>query len=149
MYFVFCRLYLSSLQSPRQCLALRVHTEWQRPLFGVHSIMEKLAQVSVGGGARPPPFTFTITYTMLQCTLQLRWADTLTLFRLYQYMYSVVWLLPVISLLLTYTEAPVRACLTIWLERFRGCQKEDKHWPLSILLLNERSRLTLMLECRC
>jgi hypothetical protein len=42
----------------------REHTEWQRPLSGVHSIvMEKLAQAGVGEGARPPLFTiFTITY---------------------------------------------------------------------------------------
>ncbi len=41
-----------------------IHTEWQRPLFGVHSIMmDYLVQPGEGGGARPPPFTlFTITY---------------------------------------------------------------------------------------
>jgi hypothetical protein len=39
------------------------HTEWQRPLSVVHSIMmEKLAQAGEGGeGARQPPF-ITITY---------------------------------------------------------------------------------------
>jgi hypothetical protein len=36
----------------------RVHTERQQPISGVHSIMmEKLAQASEGGGARPSPFT--------------------------------------------------------------------------------------------
>ncbi len=43
-----------------------------------------------------------------------------------------VWLLPVISLLLTNTVSLVRACLSIWLERFRGSQKEDERVPLSI-----------------
>ncbi len=43
-----------------------------------------------------------------------------------------VWLLPVISLVLTYTESAVRTCLSIWLERFRGSQKEDERGPLSI-----------------
>ncbi len=37
------------------------------------------------------------------------------------------WVLPVISLLLTNTVSPLRACLCliIWWERFRGTQKED------------------------
>jgi hypothetical protein len=35
----------------------RVQTEWQRPLSGVHSIMnEKLAQAGKGGGCTPTPF---------------------------------------------------------------------------------------------
>ncbi len=39
----------------------RVHTEWQPPLFGVHSIMmEKLAQAGDGGGVRPPPFIIAV-----------------------------------------------------------------------------------------
>ncbi len=33
------------------------------------------------------------------------------------------WDLPVITLLLTKTVSPVRPCLTIWWERFRGTQK--------------------------
>ncbi len=48
----------------------RVHTEWQRPLSGVHSIMmEKLAQAVEGGvgGA-----LFLPSQTKLRCTLQLR-----------------------------------------------------------------------------
>jgi hypothetical protein len=37
---------------------LRVHTEWQPPLSGVHSIMmEKLAQVGEGEGRTPNPIT--------------------------------------------------------------------------------------------
>ncbi len=50
----------------------------------------KLAwQVRVGG-ARPPTFT-TITITSkVAVYAPAEWADTLTLFHLYQYMYSVV-----------------------------------------------------------
>ncbi len=43
--------------------------------------------------------------------------------------------LPVISLLLTNIVSPpvrLRACLSSWLERFRGTQKEDERGPLSI-----------------
>ncbi len=41
-----------------------------------------------------------------------------------------VWPLLIISLLLTNTVSAVRACLSIWLERFRGTQKEDQRGPL-------------------
>ncbi len=41
------------------------------------------------GGARPPPLiTFTLTSKVAVYT-PAEWADTLTLFHLYQYMYSV------------------------------------------------------------
>ncbi len=41
--------------------------------------------------------------------------------------------LSVISLLFTNTVvSPVRACLSIWLERFRGSQKEDERRPHNI-----------------
>ncbi len=43
-----------------------------------------------------------------------------------------VWVLPVISLLLTKLVSPVRACLILCWERFRGTQKEDDREPLSI-----------------
>ncbi len=58
--------------------------EWQRPLSGVHSIMRvKLAEAGGVGGARPPRFTtFTITSKVYAPA---GWADTLTLFHLYQY----------------------------------------------------------------
>ena len=50
----------------------------------------KLAQAGEGGGARPPPFiTFTISKVAVFAPAE--WADTLTLFHLYQYMYSVVY----------------------------------------------------------
>ncbi len=43
-----------------------------------------------------------------------------------------VWLLPNISLLITNTVSPLLACLSIWLERFHGNQKEDECGPLCI-----------------
>ncbi len=50
----------------------RVHTEKQRPLSGVHSIMmEKFTQASEGGGARHPPSLYLPSRIKLQCTLQL------------------------------------------------------------------------------
>jgi hypothetical protein len=62
------------------------YTEWQRPLYVVHSIMmKKLAQAGEGvEGVRPPPFTIpTITYKVLVYALGR--ADTLPLFLLYLY----------------------------------------------------------------
>ncbi len=56
--------------------------------------------------------------------------------RLYPFSHQTlchVWVLPaVISLLLTNTISPVRACLIMWWEKFRGSQKEDDCGPLSI-----------------
>jgi hypothetical protein len=53
-------------------------------------MMEKLAQAGEGGGGeRPPPFTtFTIT-DKVAVYASAEWADTLALFHLYQYMYSM------------------------------------------------------------
>jgi hypothetical protein len=72
-------------------LTLRVHTEWKPPLSGVHSIMmEKLVQAGEdGGGARPPPFTIVTIAYKVTVYAPAEWADTLTLFHLYRYMYSV------------------------------------------------------------
>jgi hypothetical protein len=69
----------------------RVHTEWQLPLSGVHSIMmEKLAQAAEGGVAPPSPFNIsTITYKVVVYAPAER-ADTLPLFLFYPYIYSVV-----------------------------------------------------------
>ncbi len=53
----------------------RVHTEWQRPLSGVHSItMEKLAQAGEGGGRvhALPLSLYLLLFTKMCCTLQLR-----------------------------------------------------------------------------
>ncbi len=60
------------------------HTEWQRPLSGVHSILiEKLA--GEGGGCTPTPLTlFTITYKVALYAPAQR-TDTLTLLHLYSY----------------------------------------------------------------
>jgi hypothetical protein len=64
---------------------LRVHTEWQRLLSGVHFIMmEKLAQAGMGGGCTPTPLTIaTITYKVAVYA-PAEWAETLTIFHLYQ-----------------------------------------------------------------
>ncbi len=54
----------------------------------------KLAWLVREGGARPPPFTtFTLTSKVVVYA-PAEWADTLTLFHLYQYMYSVPPLIP-------------------------------------------------------
>jgi len=45
----------------------RVHTEWQLPISGVHSIMmENQPWLLRVGGARPPPFTLFPSCTKLQ-----------------------------------------------------------------------------------
>ncbi len=70
----------------------RVHTEWQRPLSGVHFIMmEKLAQAGKGVGARPPPFHYICPHVQ-SCSGRSSWEGsyTHTLFHLYPYVrYSV------------------------------------------------------------
>jgi hypothetical protein len=71
------------------------YTELQPLLSGVHSVMRvKLALAGEGwgdqGGARLPPL-ITITLTnKVAVYAPAEWADTLTLFQLYQYMYSVI-----------------------------------------------------------
>jgi hypothetical protein len=50
----------------------------------------KLALAGKGGGARPPPFTTVTITSKVAVYAPAEWADTLTLFHLYQYMYSVV-----------------------------------------------------------
>jgi hypothetical protein len=70
------------------------YTELHPLLFGVHAVMRvKLALAGEGGGlqvARPPPlFTFTLT-SKVAVYASAEWADTLTLFHLYQYMYYVI-----------------------------------------------------------
>ncbi len=64
----------------------RVHTEWQPLLSGVHPIMmEKFAKAGEGGGvhAHPPFIIVTIRYKVAVYA-PAEWADTLTLFHLYQ-----------------------------------------------------------------
>jgi hypothetical protein len=61
-----------------------LHTEWQRLISGVQSIMmEKSALVGKVGGVRLPPFTlFSITYKVAVYASTER-ADTLHVFHLY------------------------------------------------------------------
>ncbi len=68
-----------------------VYTRPAMATFGVHSIvMEKSASmVGRGGGCTPNPFISTITYKVVVYAAPER-ADTLPLFLLYLYMYSVV-----------------------------------------------------------
>ncbi len=67
------------------------YTELRLLLSGVHSVMRvKSVRLVRVGGARPPPLiTFTLT-TKVGVYARAEWADTLTLFHLYQYVYSVV-----------------------------------------------------------
>ena len=58
-------------------------------LPGVHSVMRvKSVLAGEGGGCTPTLITFTLTSKVAVYTPAV-WADTLTLFHLYQYMYSV------------------------------------------------------------
>ncbi len=68
------------------------YTELHPLLSGVHSVMRvKSVVAGEGGGARPPPpITFTLT-SKAAVYAPAEWADTLTLFHLYQYMYSTLW----------------------------------------------------------
>jgi hypothetical protein len=72
-----------------------IHTEWQWPISGVHVIhfimMEKSALTGEGGECTPIPFhsIVTATYKVAVYTPAER-TDTLPLFHLYTYMYSVV-----------------------------------------------------------
>ncbi len=49
----------------------------------------KISLAGKGGGARPPPFTTFILTSKVALYAPAEWADTQTLFHLYQYMYSV------------------------------------------------------------
>ncbi len=50
-------------ESPGPNLTITEHTEWQRPLSDVHSIMMyKLAQAGEGGGRTPTPFNYIYHY---------------------------------------------------------------------------------------
>jgi hypothetical protein len=57
----------------------RVHTEWRRPLSGVHSIMmEILAQVGDGGGCTSTPFLLYLPSRTYKVAVYApaEWADT-------------------------------------------------------------------------
>ncbi len=90
---IFCQLpsllIKSSMEGKRD--HHRVHTEWQLPLSGVNSIMRENQPwlVRVQGGACPLAFTIsTIMYKVVMYAPAER-ADTLPLFLIYPYMYSV------------------------------------------------------------
>jgi hypothetical protein len=85
--YIFC----TYRQPPQPAVSSTEYIEWQRQLSGLHSIMmEKLAQVGEGLGCTPIPFTIsTITYKVVVCVPAER-ADTLPLFILHPFMYSVV-----------------------------------------------------------
>ncbi len=76
---------------------LAEYTEWQRPLSGVYSIMMKksppppLGLVGGGGGCTPTPFHYTVATIMSKVVVYAlaERAETLPLFILYPYMYSV------------------------------------------------------------
>jgi hypothetical protein len=50
----------------------------------------KISLAGKGAGARPPPFTTTTITSEFAVYAPAEWADTLTLFHLYQYIYSMV-----------------------------------------------------------
>jgi hypothetical protein len=67
-----------------------VDTEWQRSISGVsgvHSII--MAQACKVGGARQSPFTLFTIAVKVMVYAPVERADTLPLFLLYHYMYSV------------------------------------------------------------
>ncbi len=68
----------------------RVHTEWQRPLSGVYSIMmETLAQAGEGGGCTPTPF-HCIYHHVQSCGVRSSWEGRYTPpISTLPYMYSV------------------------------------------------------------
>ncbi len=72
------------------CAQHRVHTDWQRPLSGVHSIMmvKSAKPGEVGGVHALPPSLYLPSRAKLWC--KLRGAEILPLFLLYPYLYSVV-----------------------------------------------------------
>jgi hypothetical protein len=67
------------------------YTELQPLLSGVHSVMRVKLVLAGEGGGSPPLITFTLT-SKVAVYAPAEWAGTLTLFHLYQYMYSVVYL---------------------------------------------------------
>jgi hypothetical protein len=91
------------------------------------------AQLDEGGGpcpGSPHPFTLSTPSTRVMSPIYFIFC------RLYPFSpyshHGSVCFLPVVSLLLANTVPPVRACLIIWWERFRGTQKADDRGPPSI-----------------
>ncbi len=71
----------------------------------------------------PPPLSFYNTFNPKFCKAKYTGPKYFVFFSFGHH--SSVKLLPVVFLLLTYTVSRVRACLSIYLERFRESQKED------------------------
>jgi hypothetical protein len=66
------------------------YTKLQPLLSGVHSVMRvKSVLAGEGGGARPTPLITSTLTSKVAVYAPAEWADTPTLFHLYQYMYSV------------------------------------------------------------
>ncbi len=89
----FCLMDAKSCPHRLGCPLHRVHTEWQLPLSGVHTIlMEKLARPGEGGECTPTFFHYIYQHVQ-SCGVRSSWegrSDTLPLFILYPYMYSMV-----------------------------------------------------------
>jgi hypothetical protein len=69
----------------------RVHTEWQWPLSGLHSIMmEKSAQPVEGGGCTPTPFTLSTITNKVVMYAPAEKADTLP--NIYSTLICTLWL---------------------------------------------------------
>ncbi len=91
LYDYFLPLRPNLLYFIRLCFVHRVHTEWQWPLSGVHPIsMEKLAQPGEGGVCTSTPFHCIYHHVESCGVCSAQRPDTLPLFLLYPYMYSVV-----------------------------------------------------------
>ncbi len=87
-----CRVFLLAIHIHLD----RVHTEWQWPLSGAHSIMiEKLAQAGEVGGYTPTPFHY-IYHHVKSCSVRSSWEGR------YTSPISSVPLCPLWSPLLTY-----------------------------------------------
>jgi hypothetical protein len=81
---------------------------------------------------------FLVSWSFSWCSLGATGPTYFVFCRLYSSSpshHSSVWLITVISLLLPNTVSPVRTCLSIWLERFRGSQKKAQRVPLSMIII--------------
>jgi hypothetical protein len=80
-----------SMLARKRVVEATEYTGWQLSISGVHSIMmEKSALAGGVGSARPPAFTTYIYYHVQSCVYaSAERADTLLLFHLCPYMYSV------------------------------------------------------------